>query len=52
MLRDDVLTQIEIEIGAVSDTYSEVLAGDLVEGDLIVLNPPSEKITSGPPFMR
>jgi len=34
--------QIEIEIGASSDIYSEVLEGTLKEGDLIVLNPPIE----------
>jgi len=34
--------QIEIEIGASSDIYSELLEGTLKEGDLIVLNPPIE----------
>ncbi len=42
VMRNGVLTMIEIELGAVSDTYGEIVAGSVEEGDLIVLNPPSE----------
>lgn len=41
VLRNGALTMVEIELGAVSDTYSEIVAGDVKEGDLVVLNPPS-----------
>lgn len=34
--------KVEIEIGASSDLYSEVLEGSLKEGDLVILNPPIE----------
>jgi hypothetical protein len=44
---------VDIELGASSDTESEVLEGDLQVGDLIVLNPPQVFDTSGgPPFAR
>jgi HlyD family secretion protein len=43
---------VEISLGASSDTNSEVLSGDIQEGDLIILNPPLEFENSGPPFMR
>lgn len=35
------LIPVKIVIGFSSDTYSQVLGGDLLEGDLIVLNPQS-----------
>lgn len=52
VLRDNALTQIEIELGAVSDTFSEVVAGDLQVGDLVVLNPPPEDFDGPPGFVR
>jgi HlyD family secretion protein len=39
-----------IKLGASSDTQSVLAAGDLQEGDLIVLNPPAE-LQQGGPFM-
>jgi len=33
------LVPVKVLLGASSDTFSEVLDGDLIEGDLIVLNP-------------
>jgi HlyD family secretion protein len=36
-----VLKAVEIELGANNDTMSEVVSGDLKEGDVVVLNPPS-----------
>jgi HlyD family secretion protein len=53
VLRNDAAESIGITLGASSDTDSEVLQGDLKAGDLIVLNPPLEISTGGPPsFMR
>lgn len=52
VLRDQALAQVEIELGAVSDTYSEVVAGDLNAGDLVVLNPPPEELNGPPAFVR
>ncbi|GAB4505333.1 MAG: efflux RND transporter periplasmic adaptor subunit [Anaerolineales bacterium] len=41
VLEGDTLRPVEVRLGATSDTYSEVVGGDLQEGDLIVLNPPA-----------
>ncbi|MFZ5911726.1 MAG: efflux RND transporter periplasmic adaptor subunit [Chloroflexota bacterium] len=41
VLEGETLTPIEVRLGATSDTYSEVVGGDLQAGDLIVLNPPA-----------
>lgn len=41
VLRNGVLEAVKIVLGASSDTNSEVVGGDLKEGDLIVLNPPA-----------
>ncbi len=43
-----------IELGASSDVYSEVIGGDLMVGDEIILNPPTEFFSQdGPPaFVR
>jgi HlyD family secretion protein len=38
---DGTLNPVEVRLGATSDTYSEVVGGDLQEGDQIVLNPPA-----------
>jgi HlyD family secretion protein len=38
---DGSLVPAEVRLGATSDTYSEVVGGDLQAGDLIVLNPPA-----------
>ncbi len=48
VLRDGTLVKVPITIGAISDTTSEVTAGDLQEGDQVVLNPPVEFNTSSP----
>jgi HlyD family secretion protein len=49
VVRDGELAQVEITLGASSDSYSQVLAGELQVGDLIVLNPPLVFSESGPP---
>jgi HlyD family secretion protein len=41
VLKDKAPVAVEIRLGATSDTNSEVAGGDLKEGDLIILNPPS-----------
>jgi HlyD family secretion protein len=41
VLKDNQPVAVEIRLGATSDTNSEVVGGDLKEGDLVILNPPS-----------
>ena len=41
---------VEITLGASSDVSSEVIDGDLREGDVVVLNPPAEFQGGGGPF--
>ncbi len=38
----NALEQVPITLGATSDLYSEVLDGEILAGDKVVLNPPSE----------
>jgi len=54
VLKDGEIQELEVEFGSSSDIYSEVVAGDIEEGDLIVLNPPMEFATNGgpPAFVR
>jgi len=42
---------VEIELGASSETESEVVSGDLAEGDAVILNPPPEMQGGGGFFM-
>jgi HlyD family secretion protein len=42
VMKNEVPTPVEIRLGATSDTVSQVLGNDLQEGDLIVLNPPTQ----------
>ncbi|HWQ84237.1 MAG TPA: efflux RND transporter periplasmic adaptor subunit [Anaerolineales bacterium] len=53
ILQDGNLEEIEINLGASSESSSQVLEGDLQSGDLIVLNPPLVFNNNGgpPPFM-
>ncbi len=39
LMKNNVPTKVEIEIGASSDTLSELVSGDVKEGDMIILNP-------------
>lgn len=41
VLKNGTPEMVKIRLGAISDTVSEVVSGDLREGDLIVLNPPA-----------
>lgn len=54
ILKNGELVEVEITLGASSDTITEIISGDLQEGDLIVLNPPFDYDTGGGPpgFMR
>jgi HlyD family secretion protein len=47
--RSGVPEAVIIELGASSDLFSEVVGGDLVEGDLIILNPSIEFEPGGGP---
>ena len=40
LLKNNQAVQTEIQLGAYSDTNSEVASGDVKAGDLLVLNPP------------
>lgn len=40
ILRNNQIENVVIDLGASSDTNSQVLSGDIKEGDLVVLNPP------------
>jgi HlyD family secretion protein len=42
VLRDGQAVRVKVTLGLSSDTKSVVIDGDLKEGDLIILNPPSE----------
>lgn len=53
ILKDGVPTSVEITLGASSEQDSQVVDGELKEGDLIVLNPPLVFDQNGPPpFVR
>jgi HlyD family secretion protein len=47
ILQNGQPVEVKITLGATSDTYSEVIGGDLKEGDEIILNPPTIYNPSG-----
>lgn len=47
ILQNGLPVAVEVRLGATSDTNSEVVGGDLKEGDLIILNPPSSAFGPG-----
>ena len=47
VLKDGQLIETAIRVGSSSDTQSELLGGDLLEGDVVVLNPPANFQTNG-----
>jgi HlyD family secretion protein len=51
VLKNGLPEMVKIRLGATSDTFSEVINGDLKVGDLIVLNPPTtfSRPMGGPP---
>lgn len=53
ILEDGLPKPVEIALGASSDLYSEIISGDLSVGALVILNPPVEFESNGPPpFVR
>jgi len=53
ILSGSQVQQVPITLGVSSDTMSEVIGGELKAGDTVILNPPAEFITNGPPaFVR
>ncbi len=52
LLQNGLPMPVQIRIGAISDLNSEVLSGEIREGDTIILNPPAQLENNGPPFMR
>ena len=53
ILKNGVPAPVEVQLGASSDTSSQVVGGELKEGDPIVLNPPTVFEQNGPPpFVR
>ncbi len=53
VLKNNQLVTVQVSLGASSDTDSEILTGNLKEGDVLVLNPPINLQGSGPAgFMR
>jgi HlyD family secretion protein len=52
ILKDNQLQQVEVTLGASSDTQSQVIDGNLQDGDQIVLNPPQDLFgtNGGSPF--
>ncbi len=49
VLRSGQVERVEITLGVSSDIMSEVIEGELKAGDTIILNPPAEFNTDGPP---
>ncbi|MDX9851266.1 MAG: efflux RND transporter periplasmic adaptor subunit [Anaerolineaceae bacterium] len=47
---ETVPNPVNITIGSTSDLQSEVIEGNIKEGDVIVLNPPTEFMPQGGPF--
>jgi HlyD family secretion protein len=45
ILQNDQVAQVDVTLGASSDTMSEVISSNLKIGDLIILNPPSTLFT-------
>lgn len=52
LLENGAPTPVPIEIGAQSDMTSEILSGDVKEGDIVILNPPTQFEGGQSPFMR
>ena len=47
IMKNNKVTGIPVEIGASSDVETEITKGDLKEGDLVVVNPPTQLFTPG-----
>ena len=49
VMRNGTPTPVKVKLGATSDTQSQVLPGDLKEGDEILVNPPTNSFMGGGP---
>jgi HlyD family secretion protein len=47
IMKNNKVTGIPVEIGASSDVETEITKGDLKEGDLVIVNPPTLLFTPG-----
>jgi len=47
LMKDGAMEIVEVVLGATSDQYSQVLEGDVFEGDDIVINPPQFELDFG-----
>ncbi len=47
ILKNNKVTGIPVEIGSSSDVETEITKGDLKEGDIVIVNPPSQLFTPG-----
>jgi HlyD family secretion protein len=47
VLRDGQVTPVEVTLGAASEEYSEILAGDLQAGDQVLLETPDQLLSGG-----
>jgi HlyD family secretion protein len=52
ILDNGQLKEVEVVLGASSESQSEVVSGNLQVGDEIVLNPPQDLMSMGGPFGR
>jgi len=52
IMKNNQVTGIPVEIGASSDIETEITKGDLKEGDLIIVNPPSQLFSAGSSNMQ
>lgn len=50
VLRNGTVSPVDIQIGSTSDVNSEILSGDVKEGDQVVLNPPASLTSGGNPM--
>lgn len=48
VLKNDQLQSVDITLGSSANNYSQITAGDIKIGDLVVLNPPSGGLPMGP----
>jgi HlyD family secretion protein len=48
VLRNNFPVAVDISLGASANNYSQITSGDIKEGDLIILNPPSTLTMGGP----
>jgi HlyD family secretion protein len=49
VMKGSIPMPVQIELGASANSYSQILSGDISEGDTIILNPPTMMQAFGPP---